>query len=46
MENTVLEGVMSQLPNFHSNQIIKKIILHEYFKSYEVKKPTFLIYSE
>jgi hypothetical protein len=36
MENTVLEGVLRQLSSLESNQFIKTILTHEYFRSEEV----------
>jgi hypothetical protein len=36
MENTVLEGVLRQLSSLESNQFIKTILIHEYFRSEEV----------
>ena len=38
MENTVLEGVLKQLSTLRSSQFVKSVLLHEYFRSDEVKQ--------
>ena len=36
MEETVLEGVLRQLPPLQNNQFIKMVLMHEYFRNDQV----------
>ena len=37
MENNVLDGVLRQLSSLENNQFIKTVLMHEYFRSDQVK---------
>jgi hypothetical protein len=36
MEDTVLEGVLGQLPEIQRSQFVKTILMHEYFRGDQV----------